>query len=258
MKDKAFKILLLLAVISILLVPVGILFSLIIKSIPAFQHFSFIVSGEWFSFIGYSLLVSVLALIIAAPFSISLLLIYSEYRKKKKIASTLAFIMDLFAYIPSIVWGIWAYYNLHLIYDRLGIEHHSFGILPVSIVMALMMIPYSVSVCIHYIPFVPRKIKEGAYCLGATRLEIIGTIGFPFMAKGLIATGLLSLAKALGETMVVVILFGKTVTSVILNRFGTINDLEFGTLFLLALFLFLVTAAVNIAARYMFGRFWYE
>ncbi|MDR1610370.1 MAG: ABC transporter permease subunit [Candidatus Symbiothrix sp.] len=258
MKDKAFKILLFISVISVLLLPLGILFSLIIKSIPAFQHFGIIVSGEWFSFIGYSLSVSVLALIIAAPFSISLLLIYAEYCNGKKIASILAFIMDLFAYIPSIVWGIWAYYNLNLIFDGLGIAHHSFGILPVSIVMASMMIPYSVSVSIHYIPFVPRSIKEGAYCLGATRLEIIGTISFPFMAKGLIATGLLSLAKILGETMVVVILFGKTVTSVVFDRFGTIDDLEFSTLFVLALFLFMVTAAVNIVARYMFSKFWYE
>ncbi|GHV30411.1 phosphate transport system permease protein [Bacteroidia bacterium] len=258
MKDKAFKILLWISAISILLLPAGIFFSLTVKSIPAFQHFELIASGEWFSFIGYSLLVSVLALIIAAPFSISLLLIYAEYCKGTKIASTLAFIMDLFAYIPSIVWGMWAYYNLHPVFDRLDIGYHGFGVLPVSIVLALMIIPFSVSTCIRFIPFVPKKIKEGAYCLGATRLEIIGTISFPFMTKGLIATGFLSLGKVLGETMVVVILFGKTITSVVFSRFGTINDLEFSSLFVLALFLFMITAVANVAARYMFRRLWHE
>jgi phosphate transport system permease protein len=258
MKDKAFKILLLASAMSILLLSAGILFSLAVKSIPAFLHFGLVATGEWFSFIGYTLLVSVLALVIAAPFSISLLLIYAEYCSGKKMASTLAFIVDLFAYIPSVIWGMWAYYNLHPVFERLNIGHHGFGILPVSIVLAMMIIPYSVSICIHYVPFVPKSIKEGAYCLGATRLEIIGTIGFPFMTKGLIAAGLLSLGKVLGETMVVVILFGKTITSIIFNRFGTINDLEFSSLFALALFLFLITAVVNIAARYMFRRLWHE
>jgi phosphate transport system permease protein len=258
MKDKAFKILLLVSAISILLLSAGIFFSLIIKSVPAFQHFEFIASGEWLSFVGYTLLVPVLALVIAAPFSISLLLIYAEYCREKKIASILAFIMDLFAYIPSIVWGIWAYYHIHPIFEQLNINHHDFGILPVSIVLAIMIVPYSVSICIHYIPFVPKSIKEGAYCLGATRLEIIRTIGFPFVTKGLIAVATLSLGKALGETMVVVILFGKTITSVIFNRFGTINDLEFSVLFALALVLFLITTMVNVASRYMFGKLWHE
>jgi phosphate transport system permease protein len=258
MKDKAFKVLLLASAICIVLLSAGIFFSLIIQSIPAFQHFGYIASGEWFSYIGYTVLIPVLSLMIAAPFSISLLLIHAEYCEGKKIASTLAFIMDMFAYIPSIVWGIWAYYNLHPIFERLHIGNSVFGILPVSIVLALMIIPYSVSICIHYIPPVPRSLKEGAYCLGATHSEMIGTIGFPYMTKGLIAAGLLCLGKVLGETIVVVILFGKTITSIIFHRFGTIDDLEFSTLFGLALFLFLLTAMVNIAAKYMFRRLWHE
>jgi phosphate transport system permease protein len=258
MRDKAFKIILLISAISILLLSAGIFFSLVVKSIPAFQHFGFIASGEWFSYIGYTLLLPVLSLIIATPFSISLLLIHAEYCEEKKIASTLAFIVDLFAYIPSIVWGMWAYYNLHPVFEQLNIGHRGFGILPVSIVLAATIIPYSVSVCIHYIPPVPRSIKEGAYCLGATRSEMIGTIGFPFMTKGLIVASLLCLGKVLGETIVVVILFGKTITSVVFNRFGTIDDLEFSALFVLALVLFLITVLVNVTAKYMLRRICHE
>lgn len=258
MKDNAFKTLLLVSAISILLLSAGIFIFLTVKSIPSFQHFRFIASGEWFSFIGYTVLVPVLALAIASPFAVSLLLIYAEYCRGTKIAWTLAFIMDLFAYIPSIVWGIWAYYNLHPVFERLNIGNQGFGVFPVSIVLALMIIPYAVSICIHYIPLVPRNIKEGAYCLGATRLEILGIISFPFMTKGMIAAGLLSLGKVLGETMVVVILFGKTITSVIFNRFGTSDDLKFSALFALALFLLLISSVINIVSRHMFKRLWHE
>jgi phosphate transport system permease protein len=250
MKDRIFKIILFLSAISILLLSAGIFYSLIAESLPAFLHFDLIASGEWFSYIGYTLIIAVLALAIAAPFSVSLLLIYAEYGRGKALASTLAFIMDLFAYIPSVVWGVWAYYRLRPIFGS--------DILLVSIVLAAMIIPYSVYICVNYIPFVPRSIKEGAYCLGATRLEILGTIGFPFMTKGLIAAGFLSLGRILGETMVVTILFGKTVTSVIFNRFGTNNESETGTLFALALILLLITAAINIAARYLFKKLWHE
>jgi phosphate transport system permease protein len=223
---------------------------LIVKSLPVLGHFEYIVSGEWFSYIGYTLIIAVLAIIISAPFSISLLLIYAEYCKGKTIATMLAFVMDLFAYIPSVVWGIWAYYSLRPVFGS--------GILLVSIVLAAMIIPYSVYICVNYIPFISQNIKEGAYCLGATRLEIIGTIAFPFMTKGLIAAGFLSLGRILGETMIVMILFGKTITSVILDRFWTNNELEISTLFALALFLLLIIAAVNIAARYLFKRLWHE
>ncbi|MDR1632911.1 MAG: ABC transporter permease subunit [Dysgonamonadaceae bacterium] len=250
MKDKTFKILLFLSAISILLLSGGMLYSLIAESLPVFGHLGYLVSGEWFSYIGYTLLIAVLALAIAAPFSISLLLIYAEYCSGKMIASTLAFVMDLFAYIPSVVWGVWAYYSLRPVFGN--------DILLVSIVLAAMIIPYSVYICVNYIPLVPRSIKEGAYCLGATRLEVLGTICFPFMTKGLIAAGFLSLGKILGETMVVTILFGKTITSVIFNRFGTNNDLESGALFALSLFLILIIVAVNVAARYMFKKHWHE
>jgi phosphate transport system permease protein len=258
MKDKTFKTALWLSAICIVVLSAGILFSLVVKSMPALRHAGHIASGEWLPYIGYTVLLPVLALAIAAPFSISLLLVHAEYCEGKKIASTLAFIMDMFAYIPSIVWGIWAYYNLHPVFEQLHIDRPLFGVLPVAIALALMMIPYSVSICIHYIPPVPRNLKESAYCLGATRSEMIGAIGFPYMTKGLIAAALLCLGKVLGETVVVVILFGKTITSVIFNRFGTIDDIAFSTLFVLALLLFLLTATVNIAAKYMFRRLWHE
>lgn len=258
MKDKIFRILLPAAVIGILLLSCGILFTLMIQSISAFQHLDFIAFDGWFSFLGYGLTVSVLAMIISVPFSIAMLLICIEYCRERKIVFSFVFIMDLFAYIPSVVWGVWAYYNLNLMHDRFGIDPHDFEILSVSIVMALMIIPYFVSICVHYIPFVPSNIEEGAYCLGATRFEIIKTITFPSISKGLMTAALLSLAKILGETTVFVILFGKTVTSALFNRFGTIDDLEFSTLFAMALILFLMTAALNIAAKYMLRRLWLE
>jgi phosphate transport system permease protein len=250
MSDKVFKIILVMSAAITLLLSAGIFCSLIIKSLPVWGHFEYIVSGKWFSYIGYTLIIAVLALIISAPFTVSLLLIYSEYFREKTIAAILAFVMDLFAYIPSVVWGVWAYYSLRPVLGS--------GILLVSIVLAAMIVPYSVYICVNSIPFVPQNIKEGAYSLGATRLEIIGTIDFPFMRQGLIAAGFLSFGRILGETMVVMILFGKTVTSVIFDSFGTSNELESGMLFALALLLLLIIALVNISARYLFKKLRYE
>jgi phosphate transport system permease protein len=278
LKDRIFKAVLFSSTLVLLLLIAGILYSLVSQSIPAFQHFGFfrfICSPEWnpekgneqygaLSFIYGTFLTAFLALIISFPFSISLSLFNGDLYKGKKIALWTSTFVDILSGIPSIIFGIWGYYSLRPVLMSLHIGHQGYGILSAAILLALMIIPYSASICTAFIKEVPQKLKEGAYSLGATRFEVIRNISIPYAKKGIIAAHTFTLGKIVGETMIVSILIGNTnqipsgitgtgstMTSIILNHFGTANNLQFSSLFAIALLLFLFTAAINLVARYL-------
>ena len=281
MKDKGFKLLLWCSALTILLLVSGILYMLVSQSIPAFQHFGtfhFITSSDWnsgegqeqygaFSFIAGTLLTSVLALIISIPFSIAIALFNGEFFRERKIADWLSAMVDIFSVIPSVILGIWGYYSLRPLLITFNIGNYGCGILTATIVLALMIVPYTASLITAFISKVPRTMREGAFSLGATRLEVIRKVSIPFASKGILAAYILSLSKILGETMIVAMLIGNsnrvpsgitdngnTMTSIILNQFGTSSDLKLSSLIAIALLLFLITAAMNFIARLMIRR----
>jgi phosphate transport system permease protein len=248
---------------------------------PAFMHFGFfqfIFSNEWnprdgqetygaLSFIIGTLLTSFLALIISIPFSLSLSLFNAELYKGKKIAYYTVFFTDLATGIPSIVLGVWAYYSLRPLLISLHIGHQGFGILTAAIVLSMMLVPYSSSICTSFISAVPQKLKESAYSLGATRFEVIRKISIPYAKDGIIAAFAFALARIMGETMIAAILIGNanhipssimdtgnTMASIIINQFGSSDNLMLSSLFAVALILFILTAIVNITANYFSRR----
>ena len=268
MKDKVFKWLLGCSALALLFLMAGVVYLLVSQSLPAFKHFgflSFITSLEWdsgedkygaFSFIAGTLLTSVLALLICIPFSISIALFNGEFFKGRKVAVWLTTIVDLLSGIPSIVLGIWGYYSLRPLLMLLNIGDYGCGVLTTAIVLAIMIIPYAASLSTVFISKVPKSLKEGAYGLGATQWEVIRRVSIPFASRGIWAAYMLSFGRVLGETMVVVIMMGRgnTMTSVILNQFGTSGDLKLSALLAIALLLFLVTAVINLVARSMIRR----
>jgi phosphate transport system permease protein len=281
MKDRLFKIVLICSGLIVLLLVAGIIYTLIVQSLPAFRQvgfFHFIASPEWeahegqekygaLSFICGTVFTAILALLISFPFSFSLSLFNSEYCKEKKITYWVVSLVNTCAGIPSIILGIWGYFTLRPLFISLNISAYGFGILTAALVLAIMIIPYAASLISFFIAKVPQDIKEGAYCLGATHTEVIGNISLPFAKKGIIAVYLLALGKALGETMIVTILIGNagkipsaitssgnSITSIIVNHLGTAGGLELSALCALALLLFLFTAGVNSAARYLIRK----
>jgi phosphate transport system permease protein len=279
MRDKLFKILLFSATLAPLLLMAGILYQLLSQSALAFEHtgfFQFIGSSEWnpvkgeygaLSFLTGTLLTAFLALIICIPFSLSLALLVGDLYKGRKIASWINTFIDVLAGTPSVILGIWGYYSLRPLFAWLHIGQHGYGILPATILLALMIIPYAASISTTFISIVPVKLKEGAYCLGATRFEVIRNISIPYARKGILSAYALSLGKVLGETIVVSLVIGNanrlpsgindagnTLASLIFNQFETSDNLEFSSLFAIALLLFVITAIVNLIARRLTWR----
>lgn len=281
MKDLIFKRLLLICSFLILLICAGMVYSLVSGAIPAFQHFgifNFITSSEWnphpereaygaLSFITGTLMTAFLSLLLCIPFSLPVALFTGEYFKGKKISVVISSVIDLLAGIPSIVFGLWGFYTLRPIVTELGLSSQGFGILTSSVVLAIMIIPYAASLSSEFISMVPKELKEAAYSLGATRLDVIRSVVFPTSGSGVFASYILALGRALGETMAVTMLIGNTnniptsltdtgntMASVIANQFGEADGLKLSSLIAIGLLLFIITALINLLGKMIMHR----
>ncbi|WP_231496756.1 phosphate ABC transporter permease subunit PstC [Prevotella sp. 10(H)] len=275
LKDKIFKAILFVAACFIIILTAGIIYGLVSKSIGAFSEFGFgfITSTEWDSrndvygalpFIVGTMMTSILALLFCIPFSLSVALFNGEYFRNKKISTIVSSVVDLLAGIPSIVYGLWGFYTLRPILIDMGVSDQGFGVLLASIVLAIMIIPYASSLSAEFIAMVPNELKEGAYSLGATNLEVITSVNLPVAGSGIFASYVLAFGRALGETMAVTMLIGNTINipmalsdtgnsmaSIIANQFGEASGLKLSSLMAIGLLLFLITACINFVAKYI-------
>jgi phosphate transport system permease protein len=276
MKDKIFKGVLLAASGLILLLTAGVVYALVSQSLGAFSEFgffNFIFSPEWnpvtdsygaLAFIAGTLTTSILALLFCIPFSLSVALFNGEYFKGKKVSKVVSSIVDLLAGIPSIVYGLWGFYVLRPIIIDLGVNAQGFGVLLASVVLAIMIIPYASSLSAEFISMVPGELKEAAYSLGATDMEVIGAVSLPVASSGIFAAYILAFGRALGETMAVTMLIGNTnnipmglgdsgntMASIIANQFGEAGGLKLSSLMAIGLLLFVISAVINLIAKYI-------
>jgi len=276
MKDKIFKLMLFLAAVVILLLTAGIIYALVNQSISAFSEFGFfgfIASSEWdsvnnqfgaLSFIVGTLITSLLAVLFCIPFSLSVALFNGEYFKGTKIAVVVGSVVDLLAGIPSIVFGLWGFYSLRPLLIEWGLNAQGFSVLLSAIVLAIMIIPYASSLSAEFISMTPSDLKEAAYSLGSTQLEVVRRVSLPVSFSGIFAAYILALGRALGETMAVTMLIGNTnnipkgiadtgntMASIIANQFGEADGLKLSSLMAIGLLLFLITAIINFTAKYI-------
>ncbi len=214
-----------------------------------------------------TLLTSFLALIISAPFSIAAAIFLGEYYSKGTIPSIFRNIIELLAAIPSVVYGFWGLFTLAPLIRPIEMKLHlpssGLGILTASIVLAIMLIPYSVSLVRQVISMTPLQLKEAAYALGSTQTEVIWKVVLPYNISGISAGFLLSLGRALSETMAVTILIGNsselphnlfsasnTMASVIANEFTeAVSNVYSASLIEIGLLLFIVTMIINLIGR---------
>jgi phosphate transport system permease protein len=130
-----------------------------------------------------------------------------------------------------------------------------------------MIIPYATSLSTEIISMVPGELKEAAYSLGATRREMIMSVTIPNARSGIVASYVLSLGRALGETMAVTMLIGNTnaipkgifstgntMASVIANQFGEADGLKLSSLIAIGLLLFLITALINYLGKWVMKK----
>lgn len=276
MRDFIFKRLLFLCSLLVLFICGGMVYSLVSGAIPAFSQFGFfhfLATSEWdptqgneqygaLAFITGTVMTSFLALLFCIPFSLPVALFTGEYFRGTRAATVIGSVIDLLAGIPSIVYGLWGFYTLRPILIDLHLSAQGFGILTSAIVLAIMIIPYAASLSSEFISMVPRELKESAYSLGGTRLDVIRTVIFPVSGSGIFASYILALGRALGETMAVTMLIGNTnnlptsltstgntMASIIANQFGEADGIKLSSLIAIGLLLFGITALINLIGK---------
>jgi phosphate transport system permease protein len=262
----------------LLFLVIGVFITLVLQSFPSIKAlgFKFLWGKVWdpvqniygaYPFLIGTLLTSFTALILSIPFSYGLAIYLGEYNAGGWLSNLLKNTVELIAAVPSIIYGFWGLFVLVPIIRNMELKYHippyGIGIFTASLILAIMIIPYAASLGITLIRMVPASLKEGAYALGATRFEVIRKVILPYTRSGLFAGVLLSLGRALGETMAVTLLIGNTsaipasifspgntMASVIANEFTEADhSIYLSALIELGLVLFVVTIIINLIGK---------
>jgi len=231
-----------------------------------------------------TLLAALLALLLAVPVAIGIALFISHYAPRR-LASGLGYVVDLLAAIPSVVYGLWGALwlspRLQPAWDWLA---GAFGFVPlfegpaadpprviltVGVVLAVMILPIITAVAREVFLQTPRLHEEAALALGATRWEMIRMAVLPFGRSGVISAAMLGLGRALGETMAVLMILSpgltyslalllagrhQTIAANVALQFPEAGPLGVSALIATGLALFVITLAVNMAARWVVSR----
>ncbi len=273
---------------SILLVTVLLVYQLWVDSSLARHqfgwHFFFTstwdpVSGDFgaLPFIYGTLVTSALALIIAVPLGLGASIFLAELAPRR-ISDSLAFLIDLLAAVPSVIYGLLGIFVLvplmrtviaPFLRATLGFlplfqgPSYGVGLLTAGLVLSIMVVPFIISVSREVLLSVPSDQREAALSLGATRWEATWKVVVPYARTGIFGSVFLALARALGETMAVTMVVGNdpriasslfapgySIAAVIANEFSeAVGNLYVQSLIELALVLFLITFILNGLAR---------
>jgi len=282
--EQVFKRTLVLMGLIMVILVLGIFLTLIVQSIPSIKAIGikYLWSKTWdpvqdvygaFPFLLGTLLTSFLALAISIPFSIAIAVYLGEYYPKGWLSNFLKNTVELIAAVPSVIYGFWGLAVLvplvRSFESKIGVEPIGVGIFSASLILSIMIIPYAASLGRSMIQMVPSPLKEGAFSLGATRWEVIKSVVLPYTRSGLFAGILLSLGRALGETMAVTMIIGNTslipknifapgntMASVIANEFTEADKpVYLSALIELGLVLFVVTVVINMIGKKVISRF---
>jgi phosphate transport system permease protein len=229
-----------------------------------------------------TLLSSLIALAIAVPLSLGVAIYLTEFAPRI-LRQPVAFVIGLLAAIPSVVYGLWGIFVLVPVLRKTVFPflRETLGFLPLfqgpiygpsmlaaGIILAVMVMPYVMSVSREVLLAVPNSQREAALALGATRWEAVVTAVLPYARSGIVGAVILGLGRALGETMAVTMLIGNrheiaaslfapgyTMAAAIANEFSeAATDLHFSALTYVAFVLFVVTVLVNAGARLLIWR----
>jgi phosphate transport system permease protein len=266
---------------------------LVHMSWPSITHFGwrFITSSVWDPVAGVfgaapmifgTLASSGLALLIAVPLALGVAVYLSEFAPQK-IRNPIAFVVELLAAVPSVVYGLWGIYVLipflreHVVpvlRATLGwtplVSGPFYGnsMLGAGIILAIMIIPYIAAVSREVLLAVPSTQREAALGLGATRWEAVWHAVLPYGRAGIVGGIMLGLGRALGETMAVTMLIGNrhdisvsvlqpgfTMAAAIANEFSEATTALYSSaLFEVGLVLFVMTVVINALARLLVWR----
>jgi len=224
--------------------------------------------GVW-PLINGTLLTTAIAMAVAIPLGLSSAIYLSEYAQPQ-VAAILRPAVELLAGIPTVVYGYFALLFLTpLLRNLMPLE--IFNALSAGLMMGIMITPTVGSISLDAIKAVPRSLREGAYALGITKLETIFKVVLPAALSGIIASIILGISRAVGETMTVLIAAGQqprltinfmesveTMTAYMAQISGGDSprgSLNFKTLYAVGAVLFILTLALNIVSHWVANRF---
>src|SRR5512139_1738360 len=280
--DMSFSFITAVASFSVIIFIIGILYVLISESSLAIGKFGvikFLTSTDWdpvkesfgaLTNIYGTAVTTILSLIIAIPVAIGIAIFITEI-SPNFLKGPIGVAIELLAAIPSIIYGMWGLFTLAPLMSRY-IEpalQKSVGKLPVlgvlfqgtpmgidiftaSVILSIMIIPFTASISRDAFNLTPAVVKESAYALGATKWEVVKNVVLPYSKLGVFGGIVLSLGRALGETMAVAFVLGNnhrittslldaaaTITVTLANEFAEADkDIYLSSLFYLALVLF--------------------
>lgn len=277
------KILAFFAVISIF-TTVGIVLILVFESLGFFREvpfWEFITGTEWtplFSdpefgilpLVTGTLLVTLIASIVAIPIGLGSAIYLSEYAPSR-VRNIVKPILEILAGIPTIVYGFFALNFVTPVLQFLIPQTEIFNALSAGIVVGIMIIPIICSLSEDAMIAVPNSLRNGAYALGSTKFEVAIKIVVPAAFSGIIASFVLGLSRAVGETMIVTLAAGnlaqiaynplesiQTLTAYIVSVSSgdtSYGSVEYLTIYAVGITLFVMTLVMNILARYISKRF---
>ena len=286
-EERAIPAVLLLVTLISVLTTIGIVVALLTEAIGFFREVSF---GEFFgstrwapTFVPQSfgiwplitgtLLITAIAAAVALPLGLGAAIFLSEYAPDR-LRRALKPALEVLAGVPTVVYGFFAltFVTPTIIRNLPGpfADANIFNALSAGLVVGIMIIPMVASLSEDAMVAVPQSLRQGAYALGATRFEVARRVVVPAAFSGIVASFILAISRAIGETMIVTLAAGatpnltanplegiQTMTAYIVQMglgetpFGTI---EYKTIFAVGLVLFLITLAMNVCGHWLVRR----
>jgi len=227
--------------------------------------------GIW-PLLSSTIMTTTIAMCIAIPLGVSVAIYLSEYAVPR-VRNILKPVLEILAGIPTIVYGYFALTFMTPILREIfgGDVVQIYNTASAGLVMGILIIPLITSMTEDALSAVPRSLREAAYGVGATRLEVALQIVGPAALSGIAAAVIVGISRAIGETMIVAVAAGagpnltlnpfvgaETITGHIVRISGgdlSYDSIDYNSIFVLGLFLFLITLALNIISQTIVRRF---
>jgi len=217
-----------------------------------------------------TLMVTFWACVVCLPFGLGAAVYLSEYASPR-VRRTLKPALEVLAGIPTVVYGFFALTFFTPLLQDVGVQVGVFNVLSAGLVMGVMLIPTVASISEDAMTAVPQELRDGAYGLGASRLQVSTRIVIPAAISGIVASYVLAISRAVGETMIVLIAAGglaqitfdprepaQTMTAFIgATGIGDVptGSIEYKTIFAVGLTLFVLTLVMNMISIRLVRRF---
>lgn len=283
--EKGMPLFFIMAALISVITTLGIVFTLIFETIEFFKRVSIVeyLSGtEWYPFSGSNptfgvlplvlgtLKVTIIAIAVAVPLGLAVAIYLTEYATERT-RRIIKPILEVLAGVPTIVYGFFALTFVTPVLQTIIPSLKLFNALSPGIVVGIMILPSIISLSEDAMSSVPNGIREGALALGATKLEVSLKVVLPAALSGIMASIVLGISRAIGETMIVSLAGGATPTFDF-NITGSIQtmtayivqvssgDAGFGTTIYYSMYavgftLFIFTLMMNLVAHYISKRF---